>query len=980
MATVPMLPGFSAPPDPEAFIGPPGPEGPEGPEGPAGPQGPTGPTGATGATGATGPQGPQGDQGDPGVGNWRDAINVVTAHSAVGNGSTNNYTAFLNALAAAESTGKPIYVPAGSYNIEMSNSFDGVGGSYPIDWDGLEIFGDGPTKSIINIVSPQGVKGRRSSMIDSTVARGTVVSVQPGGVTVSVPDVANFSLQDWVYFSPNPDGSSPRGPAVPDPGVTHLVGSRNGLTGVVGITNFAILTASNPPIAGDFVFIRFKVFLATAGDYANFSDGFGCEVSPNSNGTGFRATANGQPIKVVSINAAQNAVTLNLLNTVTGFVDNDYLYIRPDSALFNIDRSSSSSARNMIIRDIALQGEFWGFEGSSGGAGDIQNYLIYCHPTLGGSVGQAPSTIRFENVKSSDFYVHIEHTEGVSGSVPHTRWEFDRCEFVGGTVQVQIYAPNLAFPDLWMVARDCYFHDSAGSHLHYHHPNTSLIIDGCRFDGTPTGKEAIDHWGKYFSPRQISITNSWFGEGIGGHAYLSATNGVFEFSGNTVECRTGIGVRTSGNIIANTFRPIDNPSTALCISSYQNASDSAAINIVGNTFDVAQADPSWEFTCVDVAAPGRWRIADNGLVSAYQSSANYNAAGGPKAWLGTVKFVSINSDAVYTFSGTTTNARVDIVNNDVHLLPTTFAYLAFFTVLPDVTIRENTMRGGLESNNFGAIHFASGTTVGDGTVIVENNRVTSSVGNCLRFLAAPSGTPKVFVLSNEFRQLTSTVSVVAFASALGNAEVEVSGNTYTGGVTSLRTTTSVVADKLRGEGNIFNTTPYADTQQRLVPKRGVYPTTIAVAATSSFVSLSPNHTRFVLSDSGAVTVDALLFSGTLVANAMFDTEIEILFSTANITLGAGGALTAWATSTAYTAGQLRTNAGNVYLCITSGTSSGTPGGPSSASFDITDGTAHWKFLGVGTSFGNITATGGARAAGTWARFSYVASTGKWVER
>ncbi len=68
--------------------------------------------------------------------------------------------------------------------------------------------------------------------------------------------------------------------------------------------------------------------------------------------------------------------------------------------------------------------------------------------------------------------------------------------------------------------------------------------------------------------------------------------------------------------------------------------------------------------------------------------------------------------------------------------------------------------------------------------------------------------------------------------------------------------------------------------------------------------------------------------------------------TSNIFLNAtGGAQTAWAASTAYTVGQRRLNGGNAYECITAGTSAGS-GGPTTTVADITDGTAHWKYLAV----------------------------------
>lgn len=58
------------------------------------------------------------------------------------------------------------------------------------------------------------------------------------------------------------------------------------------------------------------------------------------------------------------------------------------------------------------------------------------------------------------------------------------------------------------------------------------------------------------------------------------------------------------------------------------------------------------------------------------------------------------------------------------------------------------------------------------------------------------------------------------------------------------------------------------------------------------------------------------------------------------------ALTAWAGLTAYVFGDRVTNGGNAYTCRTAGTSAASPG-PTTTSSDITDGTAHWRFMGTG---------------------------------
>jgi hypothetical protein len=65
---------------------------------------------------------------------------------------------------------------------------------------------------------------------------------------------------------------------------------------------------------------------------------------------------------------------------------------------------------------------------------------------------------------------------------------------------------------------------------------------------------------------------------------------------------------------------------------------------------------------------------------------------------------------------------------------------------------------------------------------------------------------------------------------------------------------------------------------------------------------------------------------------------------------------AWQPTTGYTHGNgsstvsdFVTNGGNVYVCKTTGTSAGS-GGPTGTGANITDGTAHWTFVAVGSQF------------------------------
>ncbi len=61
-----------------------------------------------------------------------------------------------------------------------------------------------------------------------------------------------------------------------------------------------------------------------------------------------------------------------------------------------------------------------------------------------------------------------------------------------------------------------------------------------------------------------------------------------------------------------------------------------------------------------------------------------------------------------------------------------------------------------------------------------------------------------------------------------------------------------------------------------------------------------------------------------------------------------GITTAWVALTVYAQGAQRRNGAGAYQCITAGTSAAS-GGPTGTGSDITDGTAHWEFLGSAIS-------------------------------
>lgn len=127
------------------------------------------------------------------------------------------------------------------------------------------------------------------------------------------------------------------------------------------------------------------------------------------------------------------------------------------------------------------------------------------------------------------------------------------------------------------------------------------------------------------------------------------------------------------------------------------------------------------------------------------------------------------------------------------------------------------------------------------------------------------------------------------------------------------------------------------------------------------------------SASGAALDEVCSITGTIRENAKFSSVVGTCTGTpltflpqgrvasventgsrfATLTDATIAAVGAWVALTLYALGDRRSNGGNVYLCITAGTSAGS-GGPSGTSSDITDGTVHWKWLGAGDGAVDVT--------------------------
>ncbi len=101
---------------------------------------------------------------------------------------------------------------------------------------------------------------------------------------------------------------------------------------------------------------------------------------------------------------------------------------------------------------------------------------------------------------------------------------------------------------------------------------------------------------------------------------------------------------------------------------------------------------------------------------------------------------------------------------------------------------------------------------------------------------------------------------------------------------------------------------------------------------------APSTVVLTLTGNDATSVPSGSQAATTAGTATFETTETVALAN----------LTAWAITTAYVVGDRRSNASRSYICITAGTSAGS-GGPTTTAADITDGGAHWRYMGEGTA-------------------------------
>ncbi len=177
------------------------------------------------------------------------------------------------------------------------------------------------------------------------------------------------------------------------------------------------------------------------------------------------------------------------------------------------------------------------------------------------------------------------------------------------------------------------------------------------------------------------------------------------------------------------------------------------------------------------------------------------------------------------------------------------------------------------------------------------------------------------------------------------------------GIVTLGTTTTVNVTDSQGTAQPYKFTRpdpvliYADvtlTFNSIAASKGGYPSdgdAQVKAAITAFTTSVQVGGKDVINSSIRACIMPVFVNGSLVVGVQGVVDaVRLLLYTDVI-----GTPAAWAGTTAYVAtvgsrSVVTNDGGRVYICITSGTSAGS-GGPTGVGTDITDGTAHWYFLG-----------------------------------
>jgi hypothetical protein len=799
---------------------------------------------------------------------WKPIVNLAD-YGVVGDNVNNDLPGFQRAFLIASASQAAIYAPQPpvAYRLEFSRAAGHVSGSLTINWPNFELFGDGKDRTIINCTSYTRAVAQRVSHVDHTIVRGRIASISGVStassrtITLQTPsDKSNFRQGDMLWFATGSDGSGERGllGTGSDPEMNRSFEITNTNSNIQATGNITVNNTNlfQSPQVGDYIFIRYKIQL-NPGEAANLDEGSGIQLAASITGTNYRSTADGVPLKIIHVDTEMDTISYQGLNNeLSGSVDGDYIFVRPAFKAFNhvFGREAQTASWNSAYRDLTINCEKY-----PNSFPDVVNNSIGCY-----GIYYTPYTSNIPTVPYVCRFERTSHNGGSGGfaqaasGFPVVTFSMRDCDFSGSTSNIGIFVDNTDDIYCRVEADRTRFRSTAYSHNCYIHSHIAISFDRCLFDDTgyDTGVghgEGIDHWGQYQSAVESNVSNCYFGPKIKGRAYLTSTNGGFNFTGNTVESRVGVGVRTHGNIVGNTFRPVAGATGgASCIIPYFLGGENLHVQIHGNVFDAGRVVSS-SMTAIEVGQ-GHWTIIGNAFTCAKTSGTNYNAEAGPDVYDGAdAIFVKIGATA---YSGSYMSSAL-IEDNSMRFLQNHTRGRMHFTLFescPDVTIENNRFFGTALSSNYGAIYGVITGTMGNGKINIKNNKIDVAAGHGVFIVDKNSiGSIRFDISDNEITGRTAGRIGIRVSGSGGMARYLINGNELNTSGSGIRI--DVPSTIASGKDNWYKSPPFFYGRQNFVPRQLVSET--LVFTTGSVTWLDPSYDRFDISG----TLQALHLSG-----------------------------------------------------------------------------------------------------------------------
>jgi hypothetical protein len=316
-------------------------------------------------------------------------------------------------------------------------------------------------------------------------------------------------------------------------------------------------------------------------------------------------------------------------------------------------------------------------------------------------------------------------------------------------------------------------------------------------------------------------------------------------------------------------------------TSYWDCQFNAHIRIVGTEIDFADAP----YDGIVIATPSKWTL--EGVTF---TATNPNQQGGEPVSAAGSRCVSVQP-AAYDASQPAELTMVGCISNFNTTTGTVEGLLIDAAI--DIDVIGWKWKGRTPTGD-AAVRVTGGTINGSGRIRIAGSRIDAYGGGCIKVDATFAGTPTIELVDNWLITHAAGRDCIEL-SYTNSCPTNIRGNRFNAADLAVTIAASVPAGDVTASenNNAAGAWSSAGNKQGVRLRSATKPTnTTAVAGTTPGTTLTGNYDTFPLVDTGAITIDQFLVDGTAASQLCHDgARITLIFTTGNITLGAGGNIT-----------------------------------------------------------------------------------------